>query len=185
MLGVPTFWRTLERDCVAEPTVHTLIAKADVVSPWMVGRYGKAEEAKRHAETVWTADIAWCRERKLDYMPVVFPGFSWHNMHDGRASSPLGQIPRRGGEFLWAQYVAAKKAGATMVYQAMFDEVDEGTAIFKCTNDPPVGESTFLRYEGLPSDHYLRLVGQAARMIRGAAPLAEQMPDLGGTGPRK
>lgn len=182
MLGVPTFWRTLERDCVPDPTVHALIAKADVVSPWMVGRYGKSEEAKRHAETVWTADIAWCRERNLDYMPVVFPGFSWHNM---RAQSPLGQIPRRGGEFLWAQYVAAKQAGATMVYQAMFDEVDEGTAIFKCTNDPPVGASTFLTYEGLPSDHYLRLVGQAARMIRGAAPLTEQMPDLGAAGPRK
>jgi hypothetical protein len=182
LLGVPTFWRTLERDCVADPTVHTLIAKADVVSPWTVGRYGTAEQAKRHAQTVWTADIAWCRRRNLDYMPVVFPGFSWHNK---RPESPLDQIPRRGGEFLWAQYVAAKQAGATMVYQAMFDEVDEGTAIFKCTNDPPVGESRFLTYEGLPSDHYLRLVGQAARMIRGAAPLAEKMPDFGGAAPRQ
>ena len=54
-----------------------------------------------------------------------------------------------------------------MVYQAMFDEVDEGTAIFKCTNDPPVGESKFVTYEGLPSDFYLKLVGQAGRLIRG------------------
>lgn len=53
-----------------------------------------------------------------------------------------------------------------MVYQAMFDEVDEATAIFKCTNNPPVGESKFLDYEGLPSDHYLWPTGQGRRLIR-------------------
>jgi hypothetical protein len=53
-----------------------------------------------------------------------------------------------------------------MVYQAMFDEVDEGTAIFKCTDDPPSGASRFIDLEGLPSDHYLKLVGKATRMLR-------------------
>ena len=65
-----------------------------------------------------------------------------------------------------------------MVYQAMFDEVDEGTAIFKCTDDPPVGDSKFFTYEGLPSDFYLRLDGNAARMIRGETPLTEQIPQI-------
>jgi hypothetical protein len=95
-----------------------------------------------------------------------------------KPDSPLNQIPRLGGKFLWKQYVEAKRAGATMVYQAMFDEVDEGTAIFKCTNDVPVGESKFVTYEGLPSDHYLKLVGQATRMIRGELPVDEAMPAL-------
>jgi len=85
-------------------------------------------------------------------------------------------IPRLGGKFLWKQYVEAKKVGATMIYQAMFDEVDEGTAIFKCTNNPPVGASKFLTYEGLPSDYYLWLVGQAGRMLRGEIPLTEEIP---------
>jgi hypothetical protein len=80
-------------------------------------------------------------------------------------SSPLGQIPRRGGEFLWKQFVELEKVGATMFYQTMFDEVDEGTAIFKCTNNLPVGESRFLDYEDQPSDHYLWLAGQGARLI--------------------
>ena len=60
--------------------------------------------------------------------------FSWHNTVP---TAPFDQIPRLKGRFLWAQYAALRKAGATMAYQAMFDEVDEGTAIFKCTNDPP------------------------------------------------
>jgi len=175
MLGVPTYWRTLERDTVKDPALHELILRADIVSPWTIGRYGTPEGAVRYAETTLTPDLAWCREHKRDYMPVVFPGFSWHNM---RPESKSNAIPRLGGAFLWAQYAAAKKAGATMVYQAMFDEVDEGTAIFKCTNDPPVGESTFITFEGLPSDHYLRLVGMAARMIRGEIPFTEKMPNL-------
>jgi len=67
-----------------------------------------------------------------------------------------------------------------MVYQAMFNEVDEGTAIFKCTNDPPVGASRFLACEGLPSDHYLRLAGLATRMLRSRTPMPERLPDLYG-----
>ena len=65
-----------------------------------------------------------------------------------------------------------------MVYQAMFDEVNEGTAIFKCTDDPPIGDSKFLTFEGLPSDFYLTLVGKAAGMIRGETPLTEQIPQM-------
>ena len=37
------------------------------------------------------------------------------------------------------------------------DEMDEGTAIFKCTNDVPVGKSRFVNYDDLPSDFYLWL----------------------------
>ena len=72
-----------------------------------------------------------------------------------------------GGQFLWSQYASVINAGATMIYQAMFDEINEGTAIFKCTNDVPVGASPFVTYEGLPSDEYLWLLGQAARALRG------------------
>jgi hypothetical protein len=61
-------------------------------------------------------------------MPVVFPGFSWSNLK--RTARP-NQIPRLRGEFLWRQAYNAKIAGATMLKIAMFDEVDEGTAIFK------------------------------------------------------
>ena len=58
-----------------------------------------------------------------------------------------------------------------MLYVAMFDEVDEGTAIFKCTNQPPTGNGAkFVDLEGLPSDFYLRLVGRAGQVLRSEIP---------------
>ena len=90
--------------------------------------------------------------------------------------SPFNQIPRLGGEFLWRQYVEAKAAGATAIYQAMFDEMDEGTAIFKCTNNPPIGASQFLAEPNLPSDHYLWLCGQGGKLIRGEIQPTAKIP---------
>lgn len=173
MLGVPAWWRTLERDCLRDKRVHEIILQADIVSPWTVGRFAKPQQIGRFARDRWAPDVAWCTQHGKEYLPVVFPGFSWHNLRSG---SPLNAIPRLKGEFLWTQFVAAKKSGATMIYQAMFDELDEGTAIFKCTNDPPVGPSKFVTYEGLPSDHYLWLVGQGARLLRGEIPPTDQPP---------
>jgi len=100
----------------------------------------------------------------------VFPGFSWHNMY----GNPSDQIPRQRGRFLWSQFYEAKRAGVAMVYVAMFDEVDEGTAIFKCANDVPVGQkSKFITFEGLPSDFYLKLVAKGTKLIRGDILLGE------------
>ena len=80
----------------------------------------------------------------------------------------LDSIPRLRGEFLSSQITAAHQSGCQMLYVAMFDEVDEGTAIFKCTNDPPTANGgSFLTYEGLPTDHYLKLVGHAGKLLRG------------------
>ena len=81
MLGVPTYWRTLERDAVNDKTLLELISKADIVSPWTVGRYGTPEQAANYAKKTMAPDIAWCKENEKDYLPVVFPGFSWHNQN--------------------------------------------------------------------------------------------------------
>jgi hypothetical protein len=163
MLGVPSWWRTGIRDAVDDPMLQEIIGRADIVSPWTVGRYRTPEEASRHAETVWSADLQWCRDRELDFLPVLFPGFSWHNLY-GRE---LDEIPRRKGDFLWSQVQAAKRTGCEMLYVAMFDEVDEATAIFKCTSQPPTADGVrLLDLEGLPSDFYLNMVGRAGRYLR-------------------
>jgi hypothetical protein len=173
MIGVPSGWRTQSRDCIADPTMLELVQLADVISPWTPGRYRTPEAATTHAVTVWQPDLAWCRERKIDFLPVAFPGFSWHNMK----GAPLDAIPRLQGRFFWSQITAAKRVGADMLYVAMFDEVDEGTAIFKVTNTPPVGEDVhFVTYENLPSDHYLRLTGLARQVIRGEVSASDELP---------
>ena len=177
MLGVPSGWRTLNRDSVPDPALLELAALADVISPWTPGRYRTPEAAATHATTYWQPDIVWCRERKIDFLPVAFPGFSWHNM---KPEAPLNDIPRLQGRFFWSQITAAKRAGADMLYVAMFDEVDEATAIFKVTNAPPVGPGPgvqFVTYEGLPSDFYLRLTGFAGKVIRGKHAVAsDELP---------
>jgi hypothetical protein len=173
LVGVPTGWRTQDADSVPDERLHEVIARADVISPWTVGRYKSLEEVADHAERRWKGDREWCQEHRKDYLPVVFPGFSWHNSHP---RARLDEIPRLKGQFLWRQYALAKKAGATMIYQAMFDELDEGTAIFKCTNDPPVGENRFVTLEGLPSDHYLWLTGQGGKLLRGEIKASEEPP---------
>ncbi len=180
MLGVPSGWRSLERDALSDTQLLRIIAQADIVSPWTVGRYASPQRAVAHADTVVRPDLEWTRERNLDYLPVIFPGFSWQNLQKSRGKDmPLGQIPRLKGQFLWSQAMAFKQAGAGMLYVAMFDEVDEGTAIFKCTNEPPVGESRFLTYEGLPSDHYLWLTGRIREVLKDEAPASFDMPEKG------
>lgn len=163
MIGVPANWRELKGDAVDDPELLKIAGMADIISPWTVGRYIDPAGAARYAEYTLKPDLAWCQTRGIDYLPVVFPGFSWHNMNGG----PLNQIPRLHGQFLWSQFKQAKRAGVSMVYVAMFDEVDEGTAIFKCANEVPDGEqSQFVTYEGLPSDFYLKMVGAGTKLIR-------------------
>ena len=175
MLGVPTGWRTGDRDAVKDPILIETIKLADIISPWTVGRYRTPDEATTHGEKVLKLDVSWCQKNKLDYLPVVFPGFSWHNLKGDK----LDAIPRLKGKFLWSQLVAAKRSGCDMIYVAMFDEVDEATAIFKCTNQPPVGEGvSFLTYEGLPTDFYLRLTGLGGKLLRGEIPVTKKIPDL-------
>jgi hypothetical protein len=177
MLGVPTYWRELHRDAIKDPRLHELIQLADVVSPWTVGRYNSPERAREFAQKTATADIAWCSARKLDYLPVAFPGFSWQNLSARRGEkAPLNAIPRLGGQFLWSQFHAFHQAGARMQYVAMFDEVDEATAIFKVRQDPPVGEAGFVSEPNVPGDHYLWLTGQAGRVLRGKADANETLP---------
>ena len=178
MLGVPYFWRTLDRDTENKPTLHSLIKNhVDIVMPWAVGRYNYDTYASVAAGL--HDDIKWCRDNKVDYVPLVFPGFSWGNLK--RNTALYNQIPRLKGDFLWRQIAAAKAAGASSLYVAMFDEIDEGTAIFKCAEEgklPIFGEKRFIGIEqGLGSDYYLWLIGEAKKWFRDGKGYSSDKPE--------
>ncbi len=181
MLGVPTAWRTLNADCLPDPYLHTLIKQADIVLPWTVQRYSPLlhNDMDRFRDNT-IDDQIWCRQNNIDYVPCVYPGFSWHNLSRYEFPDdvkPVGSIPRQGGRFYWQMISTALNAGASMLYVAMFDEVNEGTAIFKGTDNPPVSSVTsFINMDGMPSDHYLWLTGEAAKMLRNEKPLSFKMP---------
>jgi len=168
MLGVPYYWRTLERDTQNDPLLHTLIKSADIIMPWGVGRYNNNSYSDVAAVRL-IQDINWCKSNNVHYVPLVFPGFSWGNLKGDYTI--YDQIPRLKGDFIWKQISGAKSAGAKSLYVAMFDEIDEGTAIFKCArnNELPLnGTGRFVGIEDdLGSDYYLWLVGQGASWFHG------------------
>ncbi len=167
MLGVPYHWRTLKGDCIQDERLHAILQRADVISPWSVGRMATPQDATNRVDSVLVPDRIWCESKNIFYLPVVFPGFSWSNLMKSRGQvATFDQIPRRGGAFMEAQAEAAKQARAKSVYVAMFDELDEGTAIFKTVPLPSQGGSNFLQEPAVAPDHYLRLTGRIGAMLR-------------------
>ena len=167
--GVPARWRTLARDSQSDPKWAGVYRSFDVLSPWTVGRFSDAAGIDRFYAGEVTRDRQETRRLGIEYLPVVYPGFSWHNMNP---TAPFNRIPRRGGRFYWRQVERALGAGNTMLYGAMFDEVDEGTAMFKVAAsraDAP-GEVSVVTLdadgEPLPSDWYLRLAREAQQRLQ-------------------
>ncbi|MDB5319967.1 MAG: hypothetical protein JWN40_1598 [Phycisphaerales bacterium] len=152
-------WRS-EKD----PEWARAFRRLDVISPWNIGNTMQVDGQKHAGTRQWKDDLAEAKRAGAGYLPVIYPGFGWTNLK-GPASA-RSNIPRLGGEFFWRQFTAVADLGIDMAYVAMFDEVDEGTAIFKVSNAPPT-QAHFATYDGLPSDWYLRLTGEGSKLIRG------------------
>jgi hypothetical protein len=180
MGGTPARWSTLTRDSRTDPEWAEVYAMMDVVQPWNVGRYGTLDAVNQWKDEVLIPDVKKAAENHQIYMPVVFPGFSWNNL---KKNSRPNQIPRLRGEFLWRQAYNAKMAGAKVLKIAMFDEVDEGTAILKAAphrkDAPEQGFWLTLDADGaeLPSDWYLRLAGEITRMFHGEIKPDPKLPE--------
>ena len=220
MLGVPAYWRSANGagDVVNDPKIIDLIKDVDIIMPWFVGAYdydGKVPTTplgsfEKFFNTRIIDDFAAAESYGVDFCPLVFPGFSDRNMHPDHYV-----YDRHGGDFYWQQIYKFIDQGAKMLYVAMFDEIDEGTAIYKCLrknevpsnvypsdyyvvfengayrrSDEPESVSeggwcrkasdlgvTFNGIENdLGSDYYLRLTGEAGKILKGQTELTSNKP---------
>lgn len=180
MGGIPTGWRTLTRASQTNPEWATIYRSFDVISPWAVGRLTGIQTSNLHRSRFFEPDLAECNALGIDYLPVVFPGFSFYNLK----KKPFNATPRNGGTFMWHQMHNAVAAGSNMVYVAMFDEVDEGTAIFKIaeTQEDTPREGILLAanadpgYEDCPGDWYLNITGMVGSLVAEGKDVPLNMP---------
>ena len=162
MLGV-------DHDFHERPAWLDELAQADVISPWAVGRFGNDAGHANFMDEHVLPGQDWCDQHNVDFLPVIWPGFSWHNL---KGDTP-NKRPRRGGNFFWTQATRVISGNAKSIYIAMFDEIDESTAMYKLAeNDeqtPDQGYWLTLDADGydLPSDWYLRAAKKATEIVRG------------------
>lgn len=220
MLGVPAYWRSAngDGDVVDDPNITALIKDVDIIMPWFVGAYdydGTVPTTPLGSFTNFfnkriIDDFAAADNYGVDFCPLVFPGFSDRNMHPDHYV-----YDRHSGDFYWQQIYKFINQGAEMLYVAMFDEIDEGTAIYKCLrknevpsneyssdyyvifengayrrSDVPVSVSgggwckkasdLGVKFNGiesdLGSDYYLRLTGEAGKILKRQVELNSTKP---------
>jgi hypothetical protein len=189
MGGVPSYWRTGRLDASPDPKWQKVWRRLGVLSPWSVGRFSTDFTADSYSATVWGPDLKATSAMGIDYLPVLFPGYSFANTNRalGQGIPISNQIPRDCGRFYWRQVYDAMGVGATMLYGAMFDEVNEGTAMFKMLPDAagapvtgiPSGYSfVTLDADGctLPSDWYLSLAGAATAAVHSGTQPSPNLP---------
>ena len=88
MAGTPAHWRTSVSDADPNPEfVNVWLEEFDAISPWTIGRYHNEESADWFHQDKIVGDVKLINERnqrweqtrqgrKVDYIPVVFPGGS-------------------------------------------------------------------------------------------------------------
>jgi len=191
--GAPTHWREGKGD--SKPGYDHVYAAMDVLSPWLVGRYKDEAGFDRNYQKIFAPDLQRTNALGIGWAPVVFPGFSWSNLMrtTGAGKVVFNAIPRNAGRF-WQHQAGAfanmttgpstpapqqgsaggaggagggrsKTDAPLFIYAAMFDEVDEGTAMLKVVSSiqetPAEGQFLYYSADGLtlPSDFYLSLAG--------------------------
>jgi hypothetical protein len=161
----PYYWRTGGHD--ASSGFDKVHAAFDAIMPWAVGRYNTVNDFQSKIAMI-EGDAKLTSSRKQDYAPIAYAGYSY------RDSNKINFIKRHAGKFFKAQTDAfLNLKGASFYYIAMFDEVQEGTAIYKfaANEKESAAGRTFVTasIDGVdcPGDLYLKMAGQYAAAAKG------------------
>jgi len=157
-----------------EPEYIKLKENMQAVVPWNIGNYGMKDGVPFAATGHWAKEKNFAEEYGMIWIPTIYPGFSWKNMNRYRKDGEVF-IDRCKGEFLWGQFAATHKIDANTLFLAMFDEVDEATAFFKVSPEPPT-QAHFVGTDGMPSDWWLQLVREARRIYRSGEEFPKTIP---------
>jgi hypothetical protein len=156
LVGAGQWWWRRE----TQPEWSRAFRRFTAYSPWDVGNARNVAGVLTAATDRWADDLVEAQRSGMLLLPVIYPGFSWDRLK--RLAPGTSLIPRRRGAFFREQFAAAASLKIGQSFVAMFDEVDEGTAVFKVAEAPG-----FLGLEGLESDAYLRMTGEGAKLIQG------------------
>jgi len=157
------------------PEFIAMLMRMQALQPWSVGRQVTDRNTGYKVPNMdeWWEDMNLCKKYNVVFQPVINSGTNIAGPPPPPRS--LSTVPRRMGNYLWAQFTKASQVGANSAFIAMFDEVNEGTQINKISNNPPVNAS-FLTYDGATNDYYLRLIGTASKMLKNGTPFTSTIP---------
>jgi hypothetical protein len=183
--GVPARWRTLDGDSRSDPAWAEIYARLDAIFPWYTARFNTIEDIDSYYEFTVLPDITETRRLGAHYLLNIFPGFSPANRQSDL--NWKNWIPREGGQFYWRQIYRASTAGVKTIFNANFDDVAEGTAMFKLAAVPEIPDSadssgSFLPlnadgYE-IPADFYLSLAQKARTVFQNLTAATMEIPGL-------
>lgn len=170
--GVPFHWRDENGDSKAD--YLTAYLQFDGIEPWSIGRYNNIATFENSFTELTVEDKNLTFSNGKYFAPVIYPGGSNANQIDNM--SGFNSVPRLGGAFFTAQANAVRdrlQREKTFVYIAMFDELDEGTAMLKAavrkTDTPSDGNFLYLNIDNgvhVTSDHYLRLASDLSKQFK-------------------
>lgn len=163
--GVPRDWRL--RNGGSRTDFEDVYKAYHMISPWTVGVYNDTTGADNFRTESLIPDKQYCDQNGMAFYPVIFPGSAWSQHVYGYPNDTR----RLGGKFLWKQAKNIKSIGVKSMYYAMLDEFEESTNIISSAEDyfdiPTDQYFGTLAMDGIwtSSDFYLRLAGEAARML--------------------
>ncbi|KAH6652755.1 hypothetical protein BKA67DRAFT_300843 [Truncatella angustata] len=165
ILGVQQAWHA---ELVENRTGYGNAFKlADMIQPWTVGAYGNDNYQDFHDGRQAVEDTEALHELGIESSIVVWPGGSSSNANP---SETFDHFPRFNGSFYQKQLEGAVGMKPSFVFGAMFDEVNEATAIYPVLRNSEL--PTNQRFLGIDDDAepdaYLKMAGNAAAQIAAA-----------------